>query len=77
MIKEKNIWIENIYNIYKMSFLIDVVQRSYVIVNKDTNIWYQTQPGQQEWTNVVKYICTNGSAILPFIILKGKKVMSS
>jgi len=76
-IKEKNIRIEDIYNMDETGFSIGVVQRSYVVVNKDTKTRYQAQPGRQEWTSVVECICADGSAILPFIILKGEKVMSS
>jgi len=48
MIKEKNIRIEDIYNMDETGFSIGVVQRSYVVVNKDTKMRYQAQPGRQE-----------------------------
>ena len=76
-IKEKNIRIEDIYNMDETGFAIDVVQRSYVVVNKESKTQYQAQPGRQEWASVVKCISADGSSIAPFIILKGEKVTSS
>ena len=58
-------------------FAIGVVQRSYVVVNKESKTRYQAQPGRQEWASVVECICANGCSIAPFIILKGEKVTSS
>ena len=77
MIKEKNIQIKAIYNMDETGFAIGVVQRSYVVSNKESKTRYQAPPGRQEWASVVEYICADGSSIAPFIILKGGKVTSS
>jgi len=76
-IQEKNIHIDDMYNMDETGFAIGVVQRSYVVVNKDLKTRYQAQPGRQEWASVVECVCANGKSIKPFIILKGEKVMSS
>jgi len=44
-IKEKNIQTGDIYNMDETGFAIGTVQRSYVVVNKDSKIRYQAQPG--------------------------------
>ena len=76
-IKEKNIRIEDMYNMDETGFAIGVVQRSYVVVNKELKTRYQAQPGRQEWTSVVECVCADGGSIAPFIILKGEKVTTS
>ena len=76
-IKEKNIRIEDMYNIDETGFAIGVIQRSYVVVNKESKTRYQAQPGRQEWVSVVECICADSGSIPPFIILKGEKVTSS
>ena len=76
-IKEKDIRIEDMYNMDETGFAIGVVQRSYVVVNKDSKTRYQAQPGRQEWASVLECVCADGGLITPFIILKGEKVMSS
>ena len=76
-IKEKNIRVEDLYNMDETGFAIGVVERSYVVVNKESKKRYQAQPGRQEWASVVECVCANGESIAPFIILKGEKVMSS
>ena len=76
-IKEKNIRIEDIYNMNERGFAVGVIQRSYVVVNKESKTRYQAQPGRQEWTSVVECVCADGGSISPFIILKGEKVTSA
>ena len=76
-IKEKNIRIEDMYNMDETGFAIGVIQRSYVVVNKESKTRYQAQPGRQEWVSVVECICADSGSIPPFIILKGEKVTSS
>jgi len=43
-IKEKNIRIEDMYNMDEMRFAIGVIHRSYMVVNKDSKTRYQAQP---------------------------------
>ena len=47
-IAEKNIRIEDIYNIDKIGFAIDTVQGSYIVVNKESTKKYQAHLGQQQ-----------------------------
>ena len=75
-IEEKNIAIENIYNMDETGFAIGAVQRSYVVINKQSKTRYQAQPSRQEWASVMECICADGGSIPLFIILKGEKVMS-
>jgi DDE superfamily endonuclease/Tc5 transposase DNA-binding domain len=77
IIAEKNIRVEDMYNMDETGFAIGVIQRSYVVVNKNSKERYSAQPGRQEWASVVECVCADGGAIPPFIILKGKKVTSS
>ena len=65
------------YNMDETGFAIGVVQRSYVVVNKESKMRYQAQPGRQEWTSVVECVCADGGSVPPFIILKGEKLTSS
>ena len=76
-LKEKDIQIEDMYNMDETGFAIGVLQWSYVVINKDSKTRYKAQPGRQEWVSVVECICADGGSITPFIILKGKKVTSS
>ena len=45
MAKEKDIQIENMNNMNEIEFTIGVVQRSYVVINKDLKTQYQGQSG--------------------------------
>ena len=76
-IKEKNIRIEDMYNMDETGFGIGVVQASYVIINKESKKRYHAHPGRQEWASVVECICADGESLPPFLILKGEKVTSS
>jgi len=76
-VAEKNIRIEDIYNMDETGFAIGTVQGSYIVVNKESTKRYQAHPGRQEWASVVECICADGGSITPFIILKGEKVLSS
>ena len=58
-------------------FSIGVLQRSYVVVNKDSKTRYKAQPGRQEWVSVVKCVCADEGSISSFIILKGEKMTLS
>jgi hypothetical protein len=65
------------YNMDETGFAIGVVERSYVVVNKESKKRYRAQPGRQEWASVVECVSADGGSIPPFIILKGEKVTSS
>jgi len=65
------------YNMDETGFEIEVVQVSYVVVNKESKKRYQAHPGRQEWASVVECICADGESLPPFLILKGEKVTSS
>ena len=75
-IKEKNIRVDDMYNMDETGFAIGVVERSYVVVNKTSKKRYRAQPGRQEWASVVECVSADGESIPPFIILKGEKVTS-
>ena len=66
-----------LYNMDETGFSIGVVQRSYVVVNKESKTRYQAQPGRQEWVSVIECVCADGGSTTPFIILKGDKVAAS
>jgi DDE superfamily endonuclease/Tc5 transposase DNA-binding domain/helix-turn-helix, Psq domain len=76
-IGEKNIRVEDMYNMDETGFAIGTVQNSYVVIKKDSKMRYQAQPGRQEWASVVECVCADGGSTPPFVILKGLKVMSS
>jgi len=75
-VEEKNIRIEDMYNMDETGFAIGAVQRSYVIVDKESGTRYEAQPGQQERVSVLECVCADGGSIPPFIIFKGKTVRS-
>lgn len=75
-IEEKNIAIEDMYNIDETGFGIGSVQGSYVVVNNVSKTRYPAHPGRQEWASVVECVYADGGSIAPFIILKGEKVSS-
>ena len=60
-----------------VGFAIGMAQTSYVVVDSQLRKKYQTQLGRQEWITVVECICTDGTAIPPFVIFKGENLMSS
>ena len=59
-IEEKNIRIEDMYNMDETGFSIGSIQDSHVIVNKASKTRYQAHPGRQEWASVLECICVDG-----------------
>ena len=59
-IEEKNIRIEDMYNMDETGFSIGTVQDSRVVVNKASKTRYQAHPGRQEWASVLECICADG-----------------
>jgi hypothetical protein len=76
-IEEKKIRIDDMYNMDETGFSIGSVRDSHVVVSKTSKTRFQAHPGRQEWASVLECICADGGSIVPFIILKGDKVLGS
>ena len=74
---ENNIDMRNVYNIDESGFLIEKINAICIIINKWLYMKYQAQLDCQEWISVIKYICTDGTAMPLLIIFKGENLLSS
>jgi DDE superfamily endonuclease/Tc5 transposase DNA-binding domain len=73
VIQEKNIRLEDIYNMDETGFGIGELAKSHVIIDKTLRTRLQAKPGRQEWVSIIECICANGTIIPPFTIFKGEK----
>jgi hypothetical protein len=74
IVEQFDILSENIYNMDETGFSIGAIKSAYVVVNKEIQSRSIIHPGRQEWVTVIECISTNGNALPPFFILKGKSV---
>jgi hypothetical protein len=77
---EKNIRYWNLYNVDEKGFLLGYSWRSHVVVFRRSDISNPPpgaptvpQDGSREFVTVIDCICADGSALPPFIIMKGKR----
>ena len=50
---------------------------SNVVVDVSISEAYEAQPGRQEWVTVIECISATGEKIPPYVIFKGKNLMTS
>jgi aminoglycoside N3'-acetyltransferase len=77
MLEEHHFKQQNVYNMDETSFKIGTSQCNKVVIDSSLRTHYKVEPGQQEWVTVVKYICANGSVIIPLIIFKAKHISNN
>ena len=76
-IAEHQILDENKYNMDETGNSIGAIKGAHVVIDKTLQTKYQAHPGRQEWVTVTECISADGQSIAPFIIFKGKNVLSS
>ena len=67
----------DIYNMDETGFAIGSMDSTRVIVDSTVRTHWKAMPGRQEWVTVVECICADGTAISPFVIFKGKRVLDN
>ena len=67
---ENKIEMENIYNMDETDTILDMIQVSRIIIDKDIGSQFQDESGRQEWMIMVECIYTDGISIPPMIIFK-------
>lgn len=77
VIKEYDIELGNIYNMYESGFAIDDVETSLRIINAMIHQKFQAKFGHQEWITAVECIYADGSPLPPLIIFKGEEFIIS
>ena len=76
---------EDIYNIDEKGFIIGVIAKLRVMLNKYEMIngkkkrrnAYITQYGNREWVSLVEYVSLDGRRLPPWIIFKGKQIQKA
>ena len=76
-ITERQISIENMYNMDETGFSIGAIKGAQVVVDVNLHTKYQAHPGRQEWATVLECVSADGQSIPSFIILKGKNISSA
>ncbi|KAJ1709876.1 hypothetical protein NYO67_7994 [Aspergillus flavus] len=68
----------DIYNFDKTGFAMDLIAAAKVVTRSDVpGKPFLLQPGNREWVTAIEYISSNGWALSPYIIFKGKVYMES
>jgi hypothetical protein len=76
-VEQFNILSENIYNMDETGFSIGAIKSAHIVVNKEVQSQSIIHPGHQEWVTVIECIATDGNALPPFLILRGKSAAPS
>ena len=63
----------DIYNFNKTGFLMGMLNHAKVVTTSNHKNKPRTkQPNNHEWVSVIQTICTDGYALPPYVIMKGK-----